>query len=248
LDDSGLYYYEARYYDPEIGRFISRDPLQGETDSPQTLNRYVYCLNNPLKYIDPAGTDPQETVQNIFNNLLNIDSEEYAEVQALIDDENYLEALKKLLELMGYKITSIDTTNNSLEVTVETGLLVTIQVNNNLRNFGNFNTVTQTAFINFKKTGKAEDIAATIAHEISHALLSSEFPALDTQAQEPLIYAIESLYVNILLQGGIGYSEEYVDHTQRMRHYYDPNRVYRIPLGETLRKWMNVQGWKTCRI
>jgi hypothetical protein len=82
---------------------------------------------------------------------LNIDSEEYAEVQALIDDGNFLEALKKLLELMGYKIGSIDATNNSLEVTVETGLLITIQVDNSLRNFGNFNTVTQTAPSTSKK-------------------------------------------------------------------------------------------------
>ncbi|MBU7040352.1 MAG: RHS repeat-associated core domain-containing protein, partial [Theionarchaea archaeon] len=53
LDETGFYYYGARYYDPVIGRFLTRDPLTGEKESPQSLNRYAYCLNNPLTYIDP---------------------------------------------------------------------------------------------------------------------------------------------------------------------------------------------------
>jgi RHS repeat-associated protein len=55
LDSSGLYYYGARYYDPLIGRFISADTIVQSFSNPQTLNRYSYCLNNPLKYIDPTG-------------------------------------------------------------------------------------------------------------------------------------------------------------------------------------------------
>jgi RHS repeat-associated protein len=48
-DGSGLYYYGARYYDPELGRFISPDTvLDG-------LNRYAYCGNNPINYVDPTG-------------------------------------------------------------------------------------------------------------------------------------------------------------------------------------------------
>jgi RHS repeat-associated protein len=54
-DATGLYYYGARYYDPEIGRFITRDPLIGRRIAPQSLNRYTYCLNNPIKYTDPDG-------------------------------------------------------------------------------------------------------------------------------------------------------------------------------------------------
>jgi RHS repeat-associated protein len=54
-DTTSLYYYGARYYDPELGRFITRDFLSGEKINPQSLNRYTYCLNNPIKLIDPAG-------------------------------------------------------------------------------------------------------------------------------------------------------------------------------------------------
>ncbi|MGV8074550.1 MAG: RHS repeat domain-containing protein [Syntrophobacteraceae bacterium] len=51
----GLYYYGARYYYPKIGRFISPDSIVQAPADPQTLNRYSYCRNNPLKYTDPSG-------------------------------------------------------------------------------------------------------------------------------------------------------------------------------------------------
>ncbi|MFC1770428.1 RHS repeat-associated core domain-containing protein [Candidatus Margulisiibacteriota bacterium] len=46
---TGLYYFNQRYYDPEIGRFLTPDPAG------QSLNAYVYCGNNPLYYVDPDG-------------------------------------------------------------------------------------------------------------------------------------------------------------------------------------------------
>ena len=51
----GLYYYNARFYDPEIGRFIREDSYDGELDNPQSQNIYIYVMNNPLKYVDPTG-------------------------------------------------------------------------------------------------------------------------------------------------------------------------------------------------
>ncbi len=54
-DESGLYYLRARYYDPTIGRFISRDTLEGDITNPLTLNQYTYVENDPLGYVDPSG-------------------------------------------------------------------------------------------------------------------------------------------------------------------------------------------------
>jgi RHS repeat-associated protein len=51
----GLIYYNARWYDAEVGRFISEDPAVAVPENPLTINRYVYCRNNPLIYIDPSG-------------------------------------------------------------------------------------------------------------------------------------------------------------------------------------------------
>jgi RHS repeat-associated protein len=49
--DSGLYYYRARYYDPELGRFITEDPKGFAAG----INFYAYAGNNPVNYNDPLG-------------------------------------------------------------------------------------------------------------------------------------------------------------------------------------------------
>jgi RHS repeat-associated protein len=54
-DDTGLYYYNARYYDPLLGTFITADDIVQDPYDPQTLNRYAYCRNNPIIYSDPSG-------------------------------------------------------------------------------------------------------------------------------------------------------------------------------------------------
>jgi uncharacterized protein RhaS with RHS repeats len=40
---------------PEVGRFISQDPIAGVITNPMTMNGYNYVSNNPFKYIDPSG-------------------------------------------------------------------------------------------------------------------------------------------------------------------------------------------------
>jgi RHS repeat-associated protein len=45
----------GRLYDPVVGRFLSPDPVVQDPSFTQSLNRYSYCLNNPLKYTDPSG-------------------------------------------------------------------------------------------------------------------------------------------------------------------------------------------------
>jgi len=51
--ETGLYYYRARYYHPEIGRFFQTDPI-GYGDG---MNRYRYCRNNAWNLPDPWGTE-----------------------------------------------------------------------------------------------------------------------------------------------------------------------------------------------
>jgi len=55
--DTGYYYLQTRYYDPQVGRFINADSI--EYLDPETINGcnlYVYCKNNPIMGIDPMGT------------------------------------------------------------------------------------------------------------------------------------------------------------------------------------------------
>jgi len=55
LDEFGLINMNGRIYDPLIGRFLSPDNYIQMPDFTQNLNRYSYCLNNPLVYTDPDG-------------------------------------------------------------------------------------------------------------------------------------------------------------------------------------------------
>ena len=54
---TGLMFYNARYYDPLLRRFISPDTIVPDPGNPQDLNRYSYVRNNPIRYSDPTGHD-----------------------------------------------------------------------------------------------------------------------------------------------------------------------------------------------
>ena len=55
--ETGLYFLQTRYYDPEVGRFLNRDSVQyADPETINGLNLYAYCLNNPVEYVDPDGT------------------------------------------------------------------------------------------------------------------------------------------------------------------------------------------------
>ena len=53
--ETGLYYMNARYYNPDNGRFISQDSFRGEMNDPGQWHLYAYCANNPINYTDPSG-------------------------------------------------------------------------------------------------------------------------------------------------------------------------------------------------
>ena len=59
----GIYHYQARFYSPKLGRFLSPDTIIPGAANPQAFNRYSYVLNNPIRYNDPTGhvcSDPDD--------------------------------------------------------------------------------------------------------------------------------------------------------------------------------------------
>ena len=57
--DTGLYYLNARYYSPQLRRFISPDDTAYlNPENPNGLNLYAYCYNDPVNYADPSGNGP----------------------------------------------------------------------------------------------------------------------------------------------------------------------------------------------
>jgi RHS repeat-associated protein len=58
--NTGLYYFGARYYDAEIGTWISQDSYRGEIENPASLARYMYNYDSPINYVDYYGYSPSE--------------------------------------------------------------------------------------------------------------------------------------------------------------------------------------------
>jgi RHS repeat-associated protein len=87
-NESGLDYFLARYYSSAQGRFTSPDEFNGgpveffaaaasanptfyaDIVDPQTLNKYQYCLNNPLKYVDPNGHQEKKSLTEQLKNSM----------------------------------------------------------------------------------------------------------------------------------------------------------------------------------
>lgn len=68
-DGSGLYYMRARYYNPEIKRFINQDVIEGNITNSPSLNKYAYCQGNPVMLLDPFGLKAKNKICIRMQNI-----------------------------------------------------------------------------------------------------------------------------------------------------------------------------------
>lgn len=68
---TGLYYYGARFYDPDIGRFISPDSIIDGPGTTQGWNRYMYVHGNPVMHNDPSGNSSEAILGAVYNTSRN---------------------------------------------------------------------------------------------------------------------------------------------------------------------------------
>jgi RHS repeat-associated protein len=220
MDLVGLYYFGARYYDPAHGRFMTRDAMKGDIRNPQSLNLYVYCLNNPVRYYDPLGfkkKTPEEIVQEIFDYLNNLGEDAGLGLEEYFTDEDgnplsNAEGLIKLIRDLGFEIVG-EIGNNPEEVTLtgdrsETAdvLRMTIQFESTTIEivmyddpymggfYGDAPRNTNKVILNVSKHQTAAELAAGLCHELCHRVLEKEYPILDTHAQHAYIYPVHLDY------------------------------------------------------
>ena len=67
----GLYYMRARFYNPQIKRFINRDIIDGSITDSQSLNKYSYVQGNPISLVDPFGLCAQDYFSRAGHELLD---------------------------------------------------------------------------------------------------------------------------------------------------------------------------------
>jgi RHS repeat-associated protein len=102
--DVGAYYLRARWYLPEWGRFLSRDPYEGAPDDPVSQNRFLYASANPINNIDPSGhmtlTEVNVTMGQIANfsrmslRVINV----YQKASSVIDAISAIQALASIVQ------------------------------------------------------------------------------------------------------------------------------------------------------
>lgn len=101
-DESGLDYFDARYYSSKLGRFINPDEFTGgpdelfdfvddatdnptfyaDLDNPQSLNKYQYTYNNPYRYVDPDGHEVDESCCFVVSTWVDVLTKVTVEVPA----------------------------------------------------------------------------------------------------------------------------------------------------------------------
>ncbi|MBQ4284169.1 MAG: RHS repeat-associated core domain-containing protein [Lachnospira sp.] len=62
-DETGLYYLNSRYYEPNVGRFLNADGYASTGQSVQSCNMFAYCQNNPVVRYDPTGCSFEELLE-----------------------------------------------------------------------------------------------------------------------------------------------------------------------------------------
>lgn len=92
-EETGLYYLNARMYDPKIARFLQEDTYRGNINDPLSLNLYVYCFQNPLIYWDPTGHEGEPIA---YARIRHITSED----GRIINGRTYV-ALRDIAEAFG---------------------------------------------------------------------------------------------------------------------------------------------------
>ena len=65
MDNTGLYYYRARYYEPSMGRFLSEDPIGFKAD----MNVYAYAFSSPVNFVDPSGLNGTKKPDNAIYKI-----------------------------------------------------------------------------------------------------------------------------------------------------------------------------------
>ena len=116
-DTNGLCYMRARYYSPDMRRFINADIIAGKISNAVTLNRYAYANGNPVSNVDPFGLSPDTKESFNLETLFDILKKIKSKYDTGFASKMLAETLDQLLSFK-----NVFTVSNKLSVNIPLGL------------------------------------------------------------------------------------------------------------------------------
>lgn len=114
---AGTYFAQAREYDEQYGRFHGVDVVKGNVYLPITQNEYKYCLNQPIKYIDPTGCIEE------LKDCENMESIDYENIEAI--DYEFISS-----DTYGYVINGLNISSASIGTYLKKAVSESVRPNN----------------------------------------------------------------------------------------------------------------------
>ena len=85
-DKNGLIYMRARYYSPDMQRFVNADIIHGSISDSTSLNRYSYVNGNPVSFVDPFGLSAERCLNTINDAIKNFFTKISSFIQSLLEN------------------------------------------------------------------------------------------------------------------------------------------------------------------
>ncbi len=103
-DVLGMYYAKARFYSADDKRFVAMDPIKGSVVAPLSLVSYLYCVDNPLRYVDPLGLElvGVNRVEFFLSSPSNFDIDA-STMDVRYKNQELLVNLKDIMDAYGFK-------------------------------------------------------------------------------------------------------------------------------------------------
>ena len=184
-DKNGLIYMRARYYSPEMKRFVNADILHGTISDSTSLNRYSYVNGNPVSFVDPFGLSAEhsglsqaeyETFVNVLYDIFNVsETQNFIEFKINMGQITYYQDyevtlgsgpvdINKLIESQIELSKSFDFSKGTFKRTVGTEILLGIEYSVDI---DDYNSVSASVSFKYDGTMNAEYQISTEYKKIS---------------------------------------------------------------------------------
>ncbi|MBU7017840.1 MAG: hypothetical protein HXS44_10040 [Theionarchaea archaeon] len=181
----------------------------------------------------------------MIESLQEVDPDGLAEVQDLIDAENYIEALEMMMKLLGCECWQND--DGSLTATIEEEW--TMIIDNELEDekscvdeHGKTDHGSNTISLNFSSK-KVKDVILTALHEVCHVILGGTASEAIEKEHE-FICGVEFNYMVALNAQGVEFSDDFKSSIIANAFEKSLNRIGLVSVQDISKKW--IQGWKAC--